>query len=380
MKDIASRAKVSIGTVSRVLNRHEDVDSDLRARVETVALKMGYRLSARTRSVVKTKAGIIGLILFNDFGLSSAQSLLLLGVEEYCSSAGCDLLFVRHRYEPTASPSALEIPPVMRTPGLADCVIMVGTLYENALTTFERNGLNYVALANHTMGNHSVGNHSMGNHSMGNHSMANHSMGNHSVENQSLDLSEGPARRCLVEYDDLTGCYEATRYLAQLGHCDIWYLGDASRPWHRNRFRGYSRAISELGLDPHIHTIALSDDEFENGQAAVAHILEEGWPITAILAASDELAYGAREGLRQHRRDVPKDVSLIGFENERGHARGTNLTSVCVDMVEVGRQLARAAIARIEDRAGSGRRVVIPTLLTKRSTCRPIRKEDQMLL
>lgn len=350
MKDIASRANVSVGTVSRVLNRHEDVDNDLRQRVESVARKMGYRLSARTRSVVQTKAGIIGLILFNDFGLSSAQSLLLLGVEEYCSSAGYYLLFVRHRYAPSAPVSSLEIPPVMQTPGLADCVIMAGTIHENTLATFERHGLNYVALANHTM------------------------------DLAAGDLAEGSGREHFVEYDDLNGCYEATRYLAQLGHREIWYIGDASRPWHRNRFRGYSRAVAELGLDPHIHTIALSDDEFENGQAAVAHILEQGWPITAILAASDELAYGAREGLRQHRREVPRDVSLIGFENEKGKARGTNLTSVSVDMVEVGRQLAKAAISQIEDRESTDRRVVVPARLVKRSTCRPIRKEDQMML
>jgi DNA-binding LacI/PurR family transcriptional regulator len=345
MKDIASRANVSVGTVSRVLNRHQDVDDDLRSRVETVARKLGYRLSARTRSVVQTKAGIIGLILFNDFGLSAAQSLLLLGVEEYCSSAGYYLLFVRHHYAPTAPSSTLEIPPVMQTPGLADCIIMAGTIHENTLATFERHGLNYVALANHTM-----------------------------------DLPSRPDGRHFVEYDDLTGCYEATCYLAQLGHRDIWYIGDASRPWHRNRFRGYSRAMAELGLDPHIHTIALSDDEFENGQAAVVHILEQGWPMTAILATSEEMAYGAREGLRQHRREVPKDVSLIGFENQRGRARGSNLTSVSVDMVEVGRQLAKAAISQIEDRERLGRSVVVPTQLVKRSTCRPIRKEDQMVL
>ena len=63
MKDIASRANVSVGTVSRVLNRHEDVDLELRERVETAARKLGYRLSARTRSVVQTKAGIIGLTM-----------------------------------------------------------------------------------------------------------------------------------------------------------------------------------------------------------------------------------------------------------------------------------------------------------------------------
>lgn len=345
MKDIARHAKVSIGTVSRVLNRHEDVDDELRARVESVARRVGYRLSDRTRSVVHVKSRIIGLILCNDFGLSSAQSLLLLGVEEYCSQAGYYLLFARHHYAPAAESADLDIPGVVQTPGLAECVIIAGPIHRNIVSAFENHGLNYVLLANHLM-----------------------------------DSSRDALPKACVEYDDLGGCYEATRYLAQLGHRDIWYIGDASRPWHRNRFKGYARAVAELDLEPHVHTIALSDDEFENGQAAVSYILEQGWPVTAILAASDELAYGAREGLRQHRRDVPKDVSLIGFEHEKGRARGSNLTSVSVDMVEVGRQLAKAAIAQIEARDKDVRDIVIPAALVKRSTCRPLRKEDHMML
>jgi LacI family transcriptional regulator len=140
------------------------------------------------------------------------------------------------------------------------------------------------------------------------------------------------------------------------------------------------RAAKELGLNQHVHTIALSDDEFENGQSAVSYILDQGWPLTAILAASHELAFGAREGLRQHRRDVPKDVSLIGFEHGVRQTRGSNLTSVFIDMVEVGRQLARAAIREIEGVDCEARDVVLPAVLVKRSTCRPLRKEEHMLL
>lgn len=345
MKDIARHANVSIGTVSRVLNRHEDVDDGLRERVEAVALKVGYRLSARTRSVVHGKSRIIGLILLNDFGLSSAQSLLLLGVEEYCSSAGYYLLFARHQYPPTATPATLEIPNVVQTPGLADCVIVAGTIYQNILKALEKHGLRYVLLGNHL-----------------------------------IDAgSNGPCGN-MVQYDDGGGCYQATQYLAQLGHKHIWYIGDASRPWHKNRFKGYSQAIAELELEHHSHTISLSDDEFESGQAAVSYILEQEWPISAVLAASDGLAFGAREGLRQHRLEVPKNVSLIGFEHEMGRARASNLTSVSVDMAEVGRQLAKAAIAQIEDREKDIRPMVVPTYLVKRSTCRPLRQEEHMML
>lgn len=345
MKDIAAHANVSIGTVSRVLNRHQDVDRELRLRVEAAVRKLGYRLNSRTRSVVHTRSRILGLIQCNDTGLNSAQSLLLLGVEEYCASAGYCLLFARHRFPSDVPPEVLQMPGVIETPGLADCLIVAGNISANILSALNSHEFNYVLLSNHLM-----------------------------------DDSAEDAASSYVRYDDESGCYQATRYLAQLGHTHIWYIGDASRPWHRNRYKGYGRAMAELALEPHVHTIALSDDEYENGHAAISYILEQRWPVTAILAASDELAYGAREGLRQHRRDVPKDVSLIGFEQQIGHARGSNLTSVCVDMVEVGRQLAKLAVAQIESRLQSQRAITVPTVFIKRSTCRPLRQEEHMLL
>ena len=345
MKDIAARANVSVGTVSRVLNRHQDVNEQLRARVETAVRKLGYHLNSRTRSAVHAKSRIIGLLLCNDFGLSSAQSLLLLGVEEECAKAGYYLLFARHQFPADVPPDTLQIPSIIETPGLADCVIIVGTISQNILAAFAHHGLKYVLLANHL-----------------------------------IDSGENFIDSMQVRYNDEGGCYDATRYLAQLGHTHIWYVGDASRPWHKRRYKGYARAMSELGLEPHAHTIALSDDEFENGQIAVSYILEQGWPVTAILAASDELAFGAREGLRQHRRDVPKDVSLVGFEHEIGHSRGSNLTSISIDMVNVGRQLAKLAVAQIESEKNQTGEVAVPTVFLKRSTCRLLRKEEHMLL
>jgi LacI family transcriptional regulator len=344
MREIAERANVSIGTVSRVLNRHQDVNQELRIRVETVVRKLGYRLNSRTRGGVRSKSRILGLIFCNDFGLSNAQSLLLLGVEEYCARAGYYLLFARHQLAADARAETLQMPAVIETPGLADCLILAGAIQPNLLKAFDRHGLNYVLLANH------------------------------------LAADEQIPRGSYVRYTDDLGCYEAVRYLAQLGHTDIWYIGDASRPWHRNRYRGYARAMNELSLPPHVQTITLSDNEFENGQAAISHILDQRWPVTAILAASDELAFGAREGLRQHRRDVPKHVSLIGFEHQIGHSRGSNLTSVCIDMVEIGRQLARLAIAQIESQEKQSQGVSLSTVFVKRSTCRPLRKEEHMLL
>jgi DNA-binding LacI/PurR family transcriptional regulator len=110
MKDIAVGANVSIGTVSRVLNRYQDVDEELRSRVEAMVRKLGYQLNSRARSVVHAKSPIIGLILCTDFGLTSAQSLLLLGVEEYSADAGYYLLFARHQSPASLIPTNCRYP------------------------------------------------------------------------------------------------------------------------------------------------------------------------------------------------------------------------------------------------------------------------------
>ena len=343
MKEIARRANVSVGTVSRVLNRHQDVDEELRNRVEAVVRKVGYRLTARTRSVVQTKAKIIGLIACGEANHDAELAPLLLGVEEFCSQSGYCLLFSRQNGHFAASDPLLS--PVMQTPGLADCVIVSGPFDEQFLSMLDRWHLRYVLLAN-----------------------------------EAATPPEILRGRNTVQYDEARACIEAVQYLAKLGHSDIWFIGDDLKPSHRNRLTAYMRAIAALRLEPHIHTVAVSEDESENGHQAVSFIIEQGWPMTAIVAASEELAFGAREGLRQHRREIPKDVSLIGFEWASRPSRASNVTSVSIDMVEIGRQLAKSAIEQIEEDAGESRQISIPVPLIKRSTCRPLRREEHMML
>lgn len=343
MKEIARRANVSVGTVSRVLNRHEDVDEELRDRVEAVVRKVGYRLSPRTRSVVQNKAKIIGLIACGEGDNDAELAPLLLGVEEFCSESGYCLLFSRQAAASAASDA--QFSPVMQTPGLADCVIISGHIDQRFLSSLDGSGFRYVLLAN-----------------------------------EAVASPELLRRRNTVYYDEHGGCIEAVQYLSKLGHAHIWFIGDDSKASHMNRLKAYARAVSDLGLEQHVHTIALSDDEFENGHQAVSFIIEQGWPMTAILAASEELAFGAREGLRQHRREIPRDVSLIGFECLARPSRTSNVTCVSIDMVEIGRQLAKSAIERSEGSGPEARQLTIPVPLIKRSTCRPVRKEEHMLL
>jgi LacI family transcriptional regulator len=348
VKDVAQRAAVSVGTVSRVLNDRQGVDPALRGRVESAIRDLGYHPFVRNfvrGDAERNQSRVIGLMLCNGAAIHSLHAHLLLGIEDYCSESGYYTLFARYNYDAATAPGFLELPDLLLRRDFVNCVIVAGANHENFLSALKEREVRYVLLGNHMLGS---------------------------------QPAEGRGNQ--VRYDDHRGFYEATSYLTQLGHQHIWYIDDRSRPWFRGRYEGYAKALIDKNLETHSHTLSLADDPFENSHAAITYIIEQKYPMTAVLCGSEELAAGAKEALRQHGRDVPRDVSLIGFDHRPAQARFSNVTSICVDAVEVGRQLARMAVTRIESFGKDQPEVVIPASLIKRSTCRPLRRDDVMVL
>jgi len=344
IKSVAERAGVSIGTVSRVINGFPDVNPELRGRVEKVVQELDYRPNVRAQSFVRDKSPIISFLLSNRGGLNPFHSLILQGVEDYCAGAGYFVLFARCQYSPNTRPSELRLPTVLLANGLADCVIAAGVNHENLLQMMDERGLSYVVLGNNL-------------------------------------VSEKPREPLnQVRFDDTGGFYEATRYLIQLGHKDIWFVGDTSLQWFQARYEGYVHSMQEHGLEPRAQTVALSDDLFENGRASVEMILEREAALSAVICGAGESAEGAIEALREHGREVPRDASVIDFDHVVVRSGLWRLTSVSVDAVEVGRQLARLAIERLKSNGKGVPESVVPTILIKRGTCRPFRPAEQMVL
>jgi len=224
----------------------------------------------------------------------------------------------------------------LQSHGIADCVILAGSNFENFTKSLDKRGVEYVLMAN----------------------------------NFGALESREPFDQ--VRFDDLSGAMEATRYLISLGHKDIWFIGDTSLPWYKNRYEGYCKAMKEAGLEILSQTLGLSDDRFLNGLNSIQMILEQDRRVTAVLAGNDEVAHGVWEGLQKAHITVPQDVSLIGFDDQHGMARLQSLTSVRVEAIEIGRQLAKMAIAKIKSKGRRLPEVLLSTNLVKRETCRPL--------
>jgi len=334
MKDVAKKAGVSVGTVSRVINQNPNIDPVLRQRVEKAIAELNYRPNCWARSLVNNSAPCISFVLSNRSFVHPVHSRILQGVEEYCEEAEYFVLFSRFRYRSETKPDDLTLPRVLRSHGIAECVILAGTNYDNLVEALEKQAVPYVLLAN----------------------------------NFSTDGKRAPVDQ--LRWDDVGGARAAVEYLIELGHRDIWYIGDVSRPWQRAPLEGYRQVMAEHGLDAREQATALSDDDFVNGKASVDMIIERKLPMTAIFADAD-VAYGSWESLRQHGVRVPADVSMVVLGEQQEWSRVAPLTYVAVDLIDAGRRLARMAIEKLKTPKVRLPEVVVPMDLIKRGTCRP---------
>jgi DNA-binding LacI/PurR family transcriptional regulator len=151
-------------------------------------------------------------------------------------------------------------------------------------------------------------------------------------------------------------------------------VGDVSFPWFNSRYEGYLAAMAEFGLKPRAQKAGISDDRFINGFRCTATILKDKQPVTAIFAATDEIAYGCWECLQQSSISVPDQVSLLGFDDQRGPYKGVGLSTVRVEAEVIGQHLASMALEKNKTPSPcSIPEVVIPTKLVKRGTCQPPR-------
>jgi LacI family transcriptional regulator len=349
IKDVAKRAGVAVGTVSRVINARPDVNPALRERVEAAIRELNFRPNARAQSLGRNSSPVISFILSNRSVLHPFHARVLQGVEEYCAETGYFVVFARFDYSGDTPVESLPLPGVLRSHGIADCVIAAGTNFPNFLESMEKLQMKYVALGNNVI----------------------------SCE------ARPPVNQ--VMFDDQGGMSEAAQYLIQLGHKDIYFIGDTSLTWCAHRHHAFANTMKDAGLEPRAMTSALADDDFMNGLNTVSYLLDHGHDITAILAANDDVAYGAWEALNRHGLTVPKDVSLIGFDDQYGPRRYPQLTSVRVPTDVVGWELGRMAVERIKSGGRDVPDVVIPTKLERRGTCRPLAaermpKRDEMMV
>lgn len=332
INDIARLAEVSKKTVSRVINNSPFVKEETRKRVEAVIAEHGFTPDPQARGLAFRRSFLVGMIYDNpspNYVVNMQQGVLdavrgagLELVVHPCNRANDSFLtdvrnfIVRQKlFGVVMPPSVSEDDRVVAILKEADCP--------------------YVRIA-------------------------------------SVSLDE-PA--CMVVTHDSRGAARAARHLAELGHRRIAFISgpDTFRSSHE-RGRGFADGLAEHGLTLDPAYIRRAAYTFESGVEAATELLALPERPTAIFAGNDEMAIGVMKAARDAGLDVPRDLSIVGFDDLPMASRvWPNLTTVRLPIRDMGRMAAEKLTAGLRglDPATLVQPEVDPSLVVRDSTAPP---------
>ena len=326
---VAKLARVSPATVTRLAAGNRGVDPAIRQRVEKAAAKLGIDLQKKRDEASR----VIAFVLANREVLHSFHSRVLVGAEAYIREQGWEVVFLVYRYAAAVPATELAQPQILTRRMPARGVILAGVNSPNILQALDALDVPYSILGNNF-------------------------------------LSETPASAGdTVWSDDVAGANQATRDLLELGHRDIWFIGNSRYPWFARCQQGYASAMDAAGMTA--RSSDLQADSVELGYLGAKTLFDRGERVTAILAGSDDVAAGVYQAAREAGRRVPADLSVVGFNDSNGAVLHPPLTTIREFPEKLGQHLAEFILQRIREPYRAVQHLTIPTQLVSRSSTGP---------
>ncbi|MCX5140409.1 MULTISPECIES: LacI family DNA-binding transcriptional regulator [unclassified Streptomyces] len=173
-----------------------------------------------------------------------------------------------------------------------------------------------------------------------------------------------------VDSDNFEGARGAVEHLVSRGRRSIATItGRLDVYAAQRRLDGYRKALADAGHEPDERLIAPADFSEDGGVRAMRELLDRRPDVDAVFAASDLMAAGARQVLREAGRRIPDDVALIGFDDSAvARHMDPALTSVRQPIEEMGRTMTRVLLAEIAGENKERPQIVLPTELVVRDS------------
>ncbi|MFI7132220.1 LacI family DNA-binding transcriptional regulator [Nonomuraea sp. NPDC050153] len=269
MADVARAAGVSAQTVSRALRDSPNVNPATRRRVLAAVEQLGYRFNNAARVLSSGRSHTIGLVLLQSGGYYS-RSAVTAGVESAAGAAGY----------------AVSIATIAR---------LDTGLMERSLSKLADQGVDGIVIAvpliSVTQKMEDI---------------------TRDIPTVTLDGSRTASARVLG-IDQKEAGRLATQHLLDLGHRQVWHVSGPDE-WieARQRRQGWQECLAAAGIQapPPLEGDWSPDSGHRQGQV-LAMIPD----VTAVFAASDEMAFGVIRALREHGRSVPGDVSIVSVDD-----------------------------------------------------------------
>ena len=173
-----------------------------------------------------------------------------------------------------------------------------------------------------------------------------------------------------ITMDDCGGAYQMSQYLIGKGHKKFLFLSDCDLGVDHYRWLGVRQAMEEAGIPVDERLVCAGEYTQEGGAAAVEKLISQDF--TAIFACNDASAYGVCRKLKEYRKKVPEDVSVVGYDDVF-YARMLEvpLTTIRQQVREMGREAVRLLLKQIREHKRPESKVIFaPELVVRESTAR----------
>ncbi len=327
--DVARAAGVSTATVSRALRDLPNVNPSTRERVRRAAAELGYVASPSASRLASGRTSTIGVISpwVNRWFFAE----IIDGAERALRARGYDVLLYTFAIERDGERPRVD-PDVLRR--RVDGIVVVGLpLDVDELEALR--GLGYPTVL----------------------------------------VGWGGEQESTVRLDDRRIGREATEHLIGLGHTVIAHLTGTPDPVHAwappgEREKGWREALAEAGLDGE-GLVQRGGFDVAGARESAEELLTRRPDVTAVFAASDEMAMGVILAMRDRGLRAPEDLSVIGVD---GHELGelVDLTTMAQSVHEQGSAAADLVLAMIDGR-GVAQQMVFPARLLRRGSTGPPR-------
>lgn len=329
INDVAKKAGVSTTTVSHIINGTRYVSDELKVKVEAAIRELGYRPNSLARGLRRGESKTLGLIVpdnSNPFFAEILRSIENIGYEHGYAVILCN----------------------------SDGDIKKEISYTELLVAKQVDGIVFITT-------------------------------NNSCEHLQEIIDEGIpivvidrdiplSGTDVLLVDNFHGGYMATRYLIELGHRRIACItGPSLLNPSADRVNGYKQALSEAGIPENPAWIVTGDFQYRGGELGIEQLLQHDERPTAVFACNDMMALGALRGLRKAKLSVPRDISLIGFDDiSLTSVVSPALTSVAQPLHEISRLAFELLIERIQQKGENheAKRIVLPTQIVERESCK----------
>ena len=330
IKDVALQARVSVTTVSHVVNGTRHVSAEGRARVEQAIRALGYVPSAVARSLKSNTTATLGMLIPNSSNPYFAE--IVRAVEDRCFGAGYTLLLCNTDDEPHRQSVYLQVLAERRIDGL----VVVSTGDDDSLVR-QLDGLRIPTVL--------------------------------------VDREIADPHCDLVETAHLQGGLLAVRHLLALGHRRIACIGGPpGLPPSEQRIEGWRRALGEDAAPQTADESLLWRGGFtsQGGYEAMQALLRTAQRPTAVFVCNDLMAIGALRAAHEAGVPVPEALSVVGFDDiELAAFTSPPLTTVAQPKGEIGALAVDMLLERIGGHRREPREVMLQPALRVRASTAP---------